>query len=134
MGYRSDVAVAFICEDEKEHSLLKLYLDEHIPEWTKECNPLEVKPYGFKLEFECIKWYQDYPEIQEFESFLDAFNKMFTLEREALENSLRPDTTRRRMIGYQFIRVGEEYTDIVNTEGGDVYDCPLTITRAIEDY
>lgn len=136
MGYLSDVAVAFICEDEKEHSLLKLYLDEHLPEWTKECNlsgsPLEVKPYGFKLEFECIKWYQNYPEIQEFESFLDAFNKMFTLERDEL--GVQPDTTRRRMIGYQFIRVGEEDTDIVNTEGGDVYDCPLTITRAIEDY
>lgn len=133
MGYRSDVAVAFICEDEKEHSLLKLYLDEHIPEWTKECNPLEVKPYGFKLEFEDIKWYQDYPEIQEFESFLDAFDKMFTSEREP-ENEYRPDTTIHRMIGYQFIRVGEEETDIVNTEGGEVYDRALTITRAIEDY
>ena len=96
MGYRSDVG--FACDP-----IIKQVI-ETIAEWDKEFK--ELLGYGEdyacddfgRWRFECVKWYESYPDVQIFE------NIMIMLDNTDV-NGLRYDS-------YGFIRIGEELEDI----------------------
>ena len=142
MGYRSEVKVVFYTYNKKKLPLLKLWLAENWDETPTEkyglqyskTRILHLQPspvsleyafWGYLYEFDSIKWYDSYPEI---ERFINAFRSFDALCNE--DNKFAAE----------FSRAGEEATDIEELSAGDVYGCLSTfvvieaeITRESED-
>lgn len=142
MGYRSEVKVVFYTYNKKKLPLLKLWLAENWDETPTEkyglqysktrisSDPpspvsLEYAFWGYLYEFDSIKWYDSYPEI---ERFINAFRSFDALCNE--DNKFAAE----------FSRAGEDVADVEELSAGDVYGCLSTfvvieaeITRESED-
>lgn len=119
MGYRSDVTATFYTKDKEKWPVLKLYMEENFPkEWSLE--PIKSsRYYGYVFSEESVKWYDSDPDVEAFHAFVDAYknligSKSFTLSW-----------------AYEFIRVGEDSTDIA-TDSEGTCDYVLSVSRQIE--
>ena len=74
MGYRSDIKAAFYATPDKA-AAMKLYVDENFPEeLAGQLRPINSKLYqGYLFEDENVKWYDSYPEVIAFNTFVSNF-------------------------------------------------------------
>jgi hypothetical protein len=112
MGYRSDVAIAIYGPEDAMVPLIAaqrlslqsaLSLEENYikrSEYTKNGVP-HVMLYTHQ---DWVKWYDSFPEVQ-------AWNKLLT------EIAAKADETG---LAYEFVRIGEETSDVEIEYGGDV--------------
>jgi hypothetical protein len=124
MGYRSHVAGAITGDKEiiavltARLKLTPLKIEQY---WT-DCIKYEEERITF--EFEDIKWYGGYPEVDEFEAWYNEIEKMY-------DDSDNADDPMQSLCG-KFIRIGEQSDD--NTEqsfGDDWLDSP-SLSRVID--
>jgi len=99
MGYTSQVAIAIKKEEyhKRENQFKKVMHD---------CDELGKTTDAYFFTWDCVKWYPNYPEVQELEKLL----------REIDEED------------YGFIRVGEEDNDIERKGCPNDYDLNISIT------
>ena len=121
MGYRSDVKAAFYVKDVKHFPMLKLWLTANFPmEQLGEC--VRWFDRGMMFEEECVKWYDDYEDVQAFDAAVDKY-----LE---LVNAIKANDDAPTFL-YEFVRLGENYEDIVTEYEGFDCECILGVTRSI---
>ena len=116
MGYRSDVqGLIYGAEDEVTALLVAAKLRglpdalmEHVKEVTFMSGDEEY--HGLHLQWNYVKWYDDYPEIQAW----------YWLRDKAEERGL----------AYEFVRIGEELEDMERDERGDTIDV-LYVPRSV---
>lgn len=93
----------------KDFALLKLYVDETFPDTFEVCEDDNCAA-GFKyllFEFDGVKWYEGYEEVDVYTRAFSEWEDMFRDEAEPEGESI---------FHYEFMRVGEDYDDTV-------YDC-----------
>ena len=111
MGYRSDVTIVMYPQETHDFALLKLFVDENLPD-EFEVHENNNCTIGFKyllLEIDSIKWYEGYEEV-------DVYTRLFSSWEDNILNSpsyKRPPEIR---FHYEFMRIGEDYDDTA-------YDC-----------
>lgn len=118
MGYRSDVTALIYPASGAENLLnydkLKLLMNttfkDFLDEWSEHF-VWDDKHRVLKFEIESVKWYDGYPDVQQFGQFLTTI--------QALEYA------------YEIIRVGEDDTDIEYDSTGDAQGY-LYVRREIE--
>ena len=121
MGYRSDVKAAFYVKDVKHFPMLKLWLTANFPmEQLGEC--VRWFDRGMMFEEECVKWYEDYEDVKAFDAAVDKY-----LE---LVNAIKANDDAPTFL-YEFVRLGENYEDIVTEYEGFDCECILGVTRSI---
>jgi len=124
MGYRSVVEAVFYTRNEEEYPLLKLYVDENFPkseELREGLKPIKANNvWGCRFIADNVKWYESYPEIQEFNEFVVKFNQLL------MENERARPTW-----AYEFVRLGEQ-SDDVEEERSENADFILCVRREIE--
>ena len=106
MGYRSDVTIVMYPKRKEDFALLKLYADETFPdkfEVHEDNNRIEGFQY-LLLEIDSIKWYEGYEGV---DVYTRAFSEWDTLFRDEAEPDDAP------LFHYEFVRIGEDYEDIV---------------------
>ncbi len=121
MGYRSDVKAAFYVRDAKHFPVLKLWLDENFP-MEQLGNCIRWFDRGMVFEEEWVKWYDDYEDVKAFDAAVDKY-----LE---LVNAVKANDDMPTFL-YEFVRIGEDYEDIVTDYEGVACECILGVTRSI---
>jgi hypothetical protein len=121
MGYRSEITAVFYTNEKDEWPLLKLFVDENFPKdlddnLHEECEEPRRR-WGVVLRLDDYKWYDSYPEVQEFNKFEEKFKAM---------QKCRDGTW-----SCEFARIGEDYNDIENNSS-DCADYVLRVERRIE--
>ena len=118
MGYRSDVTIVMYPRKAEDFAMLKLYVDENLPDEFE----AHESDSGFRyllLEFVGTKWYEGYEDV-------DVYTRAFSEWEETFADP-NPDPTRSEhapIFHYEFMRVGEEYEDVV-------YDCSYGSDHAL---
>ena len=129
MGYRSVVEAVFYTRNEEEWPILKLYIDENFPKFwgdeDKEClKPIKASnAWGYHFTANNVKWYENYPEIQEFNEFAEKFVAFSASEEGMPEKQLN--------WAYEFVRLGEQADD-VEEHRSDNAEFILCVRREIE--
>jgi len=106
MGYRSDVTIVMYPKRKEDFAALKLYADETFPdkfEVHEDNNRIEGFRY-LMLEFDSVKWYEGYEEVDVYTRAFSKWDTMFEDEYEPEQGSI---------FHYEFMRIGEDYEDIV---------------------
>ena len=117
MGYRSDVKLAFYCENKGDNlAKLEAWVNDKLKDESEysqriECGSLQ----GIMFVWEWIKWYEDYPEIAKIIQAMDEFG-----------NTLAGDD-----FMYEFIRIGEEDNDVERQDCNTAHGL-LSVRRTIE--
>jgi hypothetical protein len=122
MGYRSEVAGAITGDKEIIEAIVgKLKLTPlKIQEYWKDCFTFEED--RIKFEFYGIKWYEGYPEIDEFTTWYTEIEAMYDSGDDNLAQSLCG----------KFIRIGEESQDNKEIGFGDDYLDYPSLSRVID--
>ena len=117
MGYRSDVTIMMYPKNEKDFAALKLYVDENLPDQF-EVREGEIGHKYLLLEFSGIKWYEEYED--------DVYTRAFSEWEQVFADPNRDPTRSEHapIFHYEFMRVGEEYEDVV-------YDCSYGSDHAL---
>jgi len=115
MGYRSNVTIVMYPKRKEDFNVLKLYVDETFPNKFEVCED-DNRIKGFRylmLEFDSIKWYEGYEEVDVYTRAFSEWDTMFRDEYEPESGTL---------FHYEFVRIGEDYEDIVydQSEGSEV--------------
>ena len=102
MGYRSDVEILFYPQDPEDFAMLKLYVDENLPDKFEVGGipPRMNWPQGNKylhLRLEGVKWYPSYEDVIVYTECFSDWATMF-------------GSTPR--FHYEFVRIGEDDNDI----------------------
>ena len=102
MGYRSDVEIVFYPIKKEEFPLLKLYVDENLPDEFEvgEATPSREWPEGNKYlhcRIEGVKWYDSYEEVDVYNRCFAGWEDMFGSPPKFI---------------YEFMRVGEDVGDV----------------------
>ena len=120
MGYRSDITAVFYTTDKETWPAMKLYVDENFPESLKgDLRTIQGKnTYGYMFEGQGWKWYEGYPEVQEFNRFVSNL-----LELADGDDGL--------LWCYEFARIGEDYEDL-EMNRSDKATFLLSFARSIE--
>tara|TARA_R110002072_G_scaffold176640_3_gene332501 strand:+ start:1394 stop:1777 length:384 start_codon:yes stop_codon:yes gene_type:complete len=121
MGYRSDVTIVMYPKRKEDFAALKLYVDETFPD-KFEVHEDNNRIGGFRyllLEIDSIKWYEGYEEV---DVYTRAFSTWDTMFRDEAEPDDEP------LFHYEFVRLGEDYEDIVYDRSVDS-DMILNIER-----
>ena len=108
MGYRSDVTIVMYPKRKEDFALLKLYADETFPDKFEVHERDEGDKY-LLLEIDSVKWYEGYEEV---DVYTRAFSEWDTLFRDEAEPDDEP------LFHYEFLRIGEDYEDIVKDCSG----------------
>ena len=106
MGYRSDVTIVMYPKRKEDFAALKLYADETFPdkfEVHEDNNRIEGFRY-LMLEFDSVKWYEGYEGVDVYTRAFSEWDTMFRDEYEPESGTL---------FHYEFMRIGEDYEDIV---------------------
>jgi len=103
MGYRSDVTVVMYPKNANDFALLKLYVDENLPDQFEVCEADTGLKY-LLLEIDSVKWYEGYEEV---DVYTRAFSEWNTMFRDEADPEGEP------LFHYEFVRFGEDYEDIV---------------------
>ena len=121
MGYRSEITAVFYTNKKDEWPLLKLFVDENFPKDLANCLRVECEEkrgrWGFVFRVDDYKWYESYPEVQEFNKFEEKFKAMQKCG----------DGT----WACEFARIGEE-TDDIEERSSNHADYFLRVVRQIE--
>ena len=127
MGYRSDVAytIRFNSDDDTvtDHSFYTFLAEaKSKPEYALALDDkgIEIDEVRRRINFSAsdVKWYEGYPDV-------DSHTKLLELAKDWIDNEANPS------IGYIFMRVGEEPTDIEEYQGG-LFDWGwITVSRTI---
>ena len=110
MGYRSDVTMVMYpsAGHKDKFAALKLYVDENLPD------QFEVVGEGDGRYLYCyidgVKWYDSYEEVDVYTRAFSEWHYKFT-ESENEEP----------VFHYEFVRIGEEYEDIVCDRSNNSY-------------
>ena len=127
MGYRSVVEAVFYTRKEEEYPLLKLYVEENFPkseELREGLKPIKANNvWGCHFIADNVKWYESYPEIQEFSQFADKFIEFADSKENMPEKQLS--------WAYEFVRIGEQ-SDDVEEHRSDNAEFILCVRREIE--
>ena len=121
MGYRSDVKAAFYVRDAKHFPVLKLWLDENFP-MEQLGNCIRWFDRGMVFEEESVKWYEDFDDVKAFDAAVEKYLELVNVEE---ANNDTPTFL------YEFVRVGENYEDIVTDYEGFTCECMLRVDRRI---
>ena len=124
MGYRSDVMAVFYTYDPIEFPSIKLFIDEHVPEWCKDEEHMRVFKrernqstlQGIVFDFRGVKWYESYPDVQEFDQAMRKFEKLADDGDKWL---------------WEFVRLGENLDDVEEKSSYQA-DGLLYVSRSIE--
>ena len=106
MGYRSEVTAIFYCHKPEDYAPMKLFIEENIGGTFKEDLTEEESNDRKYIKFylEDVKWYDSYPDVIQFNEFIEAFVE------------LADDDESKLTWAYEFVRFGEELNDIEVTE------------------
>lgn len=125
MGYRSDVTIIFYARgnsnDAGENAVLKLWFDENYPvmeakdEW---CATIRQKDNAIIVDYEDVKWYDNYDHPKAVADALKKFTDTFDCEEEDTRHA------------WEMLRIGEEDADI-EADRSDYNDHLLYVSRQI---
>ena len=123
MGYRSDVMAVFYTYDPTEYPAMKLFIDEHIPEFFRDDEYMRLfsggmpkHVQGIKFTMNGMKWYPSYPDVQGFEQAIEKFEKLSDGGDKWL---------------WEFVRLGEEIEDVEERSCAEA-ESLLYVNRSIE--
>jgi len=121
MGYRSDVVAVFYTQDPNEFPSIKLFIDEHVPEWFRGDKYMTTftgnnNLQGIKFDLQDVKWYESYPDVQGFEQALNKFEKLADGGDKWL---------------WEFVRIGEEVEDVEERSCSEAHNL-IYVSRSIE--
>ena len=122
MGYRSDVTIMMYPRNDKDFAMLKLFVDETFPD-KFEVHEDKNRTKGFKyllLEIDSIKWYEGYEGVDVYTNTFSEWEGMFERSDEVGRHE--------SIFHYEFVRIGEDYDDIVYDHSVDS-DMFLNIER-----
>lgn len=119
MGYRSDVVAVFYGGEASDVPAIKLWLAENFPfdAFDDYCDWFEN---GLLFRWDGVKWYSDFPEVKKFMDVAKRFIEQFCSGEGGAARG-----------GYEFVRIGEDYTDIETQYDGDC-QWILSVNRSIE--
>ena len=115
MGYLSDVTIVMYPRVDDDYPMLKLFVDENLPDEFEEHEVersfrevvfLKGGSTFFKylmLELDSVKWYEE----DEDDVYMRAFSEWDTMFRDEYE----PESG--TLFHYEFVRIGDDYEDIV---------------------
>jgi len=107
MGYRSDVTIVMYPKRKEDFAALKLYVDENLPDQFEVHEDNNHFEEGFRylmLEFDSVKWYEGYEEVDVYTRAFSEWDTMFRDEYEPESGTL---------FHYEFLRIGDDMEDIV---------------------
>jgi hypothetical protein len=113
MGYRSDVTIVMYPKRKEDFAALKLYADETFPDKFEVAGRHAGDKY-LHCYIDGVKWYEGYEEVDVYTRAFSEWEGMFRDEEE-------PEAP---LFHYEFIRIGEEYEDVV-------YDCSYGSAHAL---
>ena len=123
MGYRSDVMAVFYTYDPTEYPAMKLFIDEHVPEFFRGEEYMRLfsggmprHVQGIKFTMNGMKWYPSYPDVKGFEQAIEKFEKL-------------SDGGDKWM--WEFVRLGEEVEDVEERSCSEAHNL-LYVVRSIE--
>jgi hypothetical protein len=120
MGYRSDVMAVFYTYEPNEYPAIKLFIDEHVPEWFRGDEYMSTfkkeNLMGIKFSMQDVKWYSSYADVRGFEEAIDKFEKLSDGGHAWL---------------WEFVRLGEEVEDVEDKHSYQA-DGLLHVSRSIE--
>lgn len=118
MGYRSDVTIMMYPKRKEDFAALKLYVDENLPDKFEVHEGYEGDKY-LLLEFVGTKWYEGYEDV-------DVYTRAFSEWEQVFADPNRDPTRSEHapIFHYEFMRIGEEYEDVV-------YDCSYGSDHAL---
>ena len=131
MGYRSDVTIVMYPRVDDDYPMLKLFVDENLPDEFEEHEVersfhevvfLKRGSTFFKylmLELDSVKWYEGYEGV-------DVYTRLFSEWDSKFRNVTDPEGE--PLFHYEFMRIGEDYEDIVYDRSVDS-DMILNIER-----
>lgn len=140
MGYRSNVGAMFYVvpmfdpETQKYSSdykkramaLLKVWWQAKMESCPKNMrDSFEAEEYGFKFFEEDVKWYDSYTDVAWFNNLAKAFIEEL-IENEELDGG----SGLNRSYAYEFVRIGEDDTDIQSDSAGNI-DYRLQVSRTM---
>jgi hypothetical protein len=110
MGYRSDVTMVMYPKRKEDFAMLKLFVAENLPDEFEE----HESDSGFRYLYcyiDGVKWYEGYEGV-------DVYTRAFSEWEQVFADPNRDPTRSEHapIFHYEFMRVGEEYEDVV-------YDC-----------
>ena len=106
MGYRSDVTMVMYPKRKEDFAMLKLYVDENLPDQFE----AHESDSGFRYLYcyiDGVKWYDSYDEV---EAYTKAFNEWEQVFADPNHDPARSEHA--PICHYEFMRVGEEYEDV----------------------
>ena len=103
MGYRSDVTIVMYPKRKEDFAALKLYADETFPDKFEVAGRHAGDKY-LLLGFDGIKWYEGYEEV-------DVYTRAFSEWEDTFRDEADPEGE--AIFHYEFMRIGEDYDDIV---------------------
>jgi hypothetical protein len=127
MGYRSEVRAAFYTLDEREWPALRIFVEENFPKDLDEdlSRITSNGMWGYDYNASSIKWYESYPEIQEFEKFMRVFDDIASDMLHRKTTNGEAYTEHANHWAYEFVRIGEDEGDIERKWGGRANNYPL---------
>lgn len=124
MGYRSNVKAAFYVREAKHLPILKVWLAANFPmQEFGDC--IRWFDRGMVLSEEGVKWYEDDPDVKAFDEAVRKYLILMDTE------SKTPAPDDFPVFSYEFVRLGENYEDIVTEYEGVDCECILGVTREI---
>lgn len=132
MGYRSDVAYTIRFTNDSEFNLFVTEVKAKGGAVLEALNECRVKVRERQINFytESVKWYDSFPDVQSHLALIDlAKDWLDSME----ERNIRDDEGRRVYpMGWAFVRIGEDASDIEEDRGGDIDIGCLCVTRHID--
>lgn len=120
MGYRSDVTVLIYPDNGEQNAerydTLKVLMNttfKNVYEEFDEAFEWLDRHRVLKFAVESVKWYENHPDVMDFQSMLDAIGDM-------------------EGFNYEFMRVGEDTDDIEQQQRGEDLQYHITLVRSIE--
>lgn len=121
MGYRSDVKAVFYVKEAKHLPILKVWLTANFPMQEFE-GSIRWFDRGMVLSEESVKWYDDDPDVKAFDAAVKKYLRL--MDGDYTSNDFP-------VFSYEFVRLGENYDDIVTEYEGVDCECLLGVSRDI---
>lgn len=124
MGYRSEVEYICYADDKDKEAVgkLKLFVDSCVfaSKYIVMDRFEESGYFGFEFEANDVKWYPEYEDVKEFETFMESLDQMLCDQKGFA-------------VHWEFVRLGEDDTDIEYRVSSEAHGI-LRVTREIERY